>query len=37
MEYGNLTNIDFFSKLLDRERPEWLYPLAAESFDSYSF
>ena len=37
IEYGDLTDAGFFAKLLERERPDELYHLAAQSFVGYSF
>ena len=37
IEYGDLTDAGFFAKLLEREKPDELYHLAAQSFVGYSF
>ncbi len=35
--YGDLTDAGFFAKLLEKEKPDELYHLAAQSFVGYSF
>lgn len=37
IHYGDLTDASFFAKLLQDERPDELYHLAAQSFVGYSF
>ncbi|MCL4336591.1 MAG: GDP-mannose 4,6-dehydratase [Candidatus Thermoplasmatota archaeon] len=37
IHYGDLTDANFFAKLLRNEKPEELYHLAAQSFVGYSF
>ena len=37
IHYGELTDANFFAKLLSREKPDELYHLAAQSFVGYSF
>ena len=37
IEYGDLTDAGFFAKILEREKPDELYHLAAQSFVGYSF
>jgi GDPmannose 4,6-dehydratase len=37
IEYGDLTDVGFFAKLLENEKPNELYHLAAQSFVGYSF
>jgi GDPmannose 4,6-dehydratase len=37
IHYGDLTDANFFAKLLSKEKPDELYHLAAQSFVGYSF
>ena len=37
IHYGDLTDANFFAKLLQNEKPDELYHLAAQSFVGYSF
>jgi GDPmannose 4,6-dehydratase len=37
IHYGELTDANFFAKLLSKEKPDELYHLAAQSFVGYSF
>jgi GDPmannose 4,6-dehydratase len=37
IHYGDITNGHFLSILLEKEKPEELYHLAAQSFVGYSF
>ncbi len=37
IHYGDLTDANFFSKLLSEEKPDEMYHLAAQSFVGYSF
>ena len=37
IEYGDLTDASFFARLLEKEKPDELYHLAAQSFVGYSF
>jgi GDPmannose 4,6-dehydratase len=37
IHYGDITDVNFLSNLLQKEKPEELYHLAAQSFVGYSF